>query len=164
MNQLLVLILEWQMAVVAFAALLLIAAKEKQGALFACLTLASFLISFYLSPLIIKLDSGTYFYRYLFWILNDVAWMALISFLAIRDKIKMYQCVWGQLFVLPMMIAQVFRMADRFVVDFEPYTYIYKSVIPVANTAVVLLCFAPLIELFKTKLQQRFFSHSLTRL
>lgn len=138
-------ILEWQMYIIAFATICLYFTNDRSAFLFAFLVIVSFFISYFLSPVIKSLDSQ-YFYRYLFWIINDVAWMGVVSFLALRDKIKMYQCIWGQLFMLPVIAVQMFRIADRYVLELPIYNYIYKVVIPIANTLLVLLVLMPLLS------------------
>lgn len=89
-----------------------------------------------------------YIYRYVVWAANDLIWMALIAYLAIKDKVYLWQSVLGQLVVISAPILQLFRLVDRHLWDLSYSTYLYKTLMPLINIATVVVCYLPLIYLF----------------
>ncbi|MBE0376232.1 hypothetical protein [Pseudoalteromonas prydzensis] len=89
-----------------------------------------------------------YIWRYVVWAFNDLAWMALIAYLGIKDKVYLWQSVLGQLVVIGAPILQLFRLVDRHLWDLSYSTMMYKTLLPIINTATVVVCYLPLIYLF----------------
>lgn len=89
-----------------------------------------------------------YIYRYVVWAVNDLLWMALIAYLAIKDKVYLWQSVLGQLVVISAPILQLFRLVDRHLWDLSYSTYLYKTLMPLINTGTAIVCYLPLIYLF----------------
>ncbi|WP_405630926.1 hypothetical protein [Pseudoalteromonas sp. Ld20] len=98
-----------------------------------------------------NLDDGIYVYRYVVWAFNDLAWMALIAYLAIKDKVYLWQSILGQLVVLGAPILQLFRLLDRHLWDLSYSTMMYKTLLPIINIATVVVCYLPLIYLVLKK-------------
>lgn len=92
-----------------------------------------------------------YIWRYVIWAFNDLAWMALIAYLGIKDKVYLWQSVLGQLVVIGAPILQLFRLVDRHLWDLSYSTMMYKTLLPIINTATVVVCYLPLIYLFIRK-------------
>ncbi|MCF6438914.1 hypothetical protein L1077_05695 [Pseudoalteromonas luteoviolacea] len=84
-------------------------------------------------------------YRYIIWALNDIVFIAIVAYWAIKDKMYMWQSVLVQLVVLPAPLLQLFRLVDRHLMDLSYSTYLYKTILPFVNFSAVALCFAPLI-------------------
>lgn len=89
-----------------------------------------------------------YIYRYVVWAANDLIWMALIAYWAIKDKVYVWQSVLGQLVVISAPILQLFRVLDRHLWDLSYSTYLYKTLLPLINTGTVVVCYLPLIYFF----------------
>lgn len=92
-----------------------------------------------------------YIWRYVIWAFNDLAWMALIAYLGIKDKVYLWQSVLGQLVVIGAPILQLFRLVDRHLWDLSYSTMMYKTLLPIINTATVVVCYLPLIYLLSRK-------------
>ncbi|WP_283710220.1 hypothetical protein [Pseudoalteromonas prydzensis] len=92
-----------------------------------------------------------YIWRYVIWAFNDLAWMALIAYLGIKDKVYLWQSVLGQLVVIAAPLLQLFRLVDRHLWDLSYSTMMYKTLLPIINTATVVVCYLPLIYLFIRK-------------
>jgi len=88
-----------------------------------------------------------YVWRYVVWAFNDIAWMAVIAYLGIKDKVYLWQSVLGQLVVIMAPILQLFRLVDRHLWDLSYSTYMYKTLLPLINIATVIVCYLPLIYL-----------------
>jgi len=88
-----------------------------------------------------EFDDDIYIYRYIVWAFNDIAWMALIAYLGIKDKIYLWQCVLGQLVVIGAPILQLFRLVDRHLWDLSYSTYVYKTLLPLINVGTVIVCY-----------------------
>ena len=92
-----------------------------------------------------------YIWRYVIWAFNDLAWMALIAYLGIKDKVYLWQSVLGQIVVIGAPILQLFRLVDRHLWDLSYSTMMYKTLLPIINIATVVVCYLPLIYLFIRK-------------
>ncbi|WP_256096848.1 hypothetical protein [Pseudoalteromonas luteoviolacea] len=92
-------------------------------------------------------------YRYILWALNDIVFIAIVAYWALKDKMYMWQSIIVQLVVLPAPILQLFRLVDRHLMDLSYSTYLYKSVLPIVNTVTIVLCFVPLLWHFGQKLK-----------
>tara|TARA_B100002049_G_C16073312_1_gene373824 strand:+ start:1779 stop:2270 length:492 start_codon:yes stop_codon:yes gene_type:complete len=87
-------------------------------------------------------------WRYVVWAFNDIAWMAIIAYLGIKDKVYLWQSVLGQLVVVMAPILQLFRVIDIHLWDLSYSTYMYKTLLPVINIGTVVVCYLPMIYLF----------------
>lgn len=87
-------------------------------------------------------------WRYVVWAFNDIAWMAIIAYLGIKDKVYLWQSVLGQLAVVMAPILQLFRVIDIHLWDLSYSTYMYKTLLPVINIGTVVVCYLPMIYLF----------------
>ncbi|MBH0080350.1 hypothetical protein [Pseudoalteromonas sp. NZS11] len=119
--------------------------KDYLALRFALITAAFFLYGTIIHPYLKEFDNGIYVYRYLVWAFNDIAWMALIAYLGLKDKVYLWQCVLGQLVVIMAPILQLFRLVDRHLWDLSYSTYIYKTLLPFINIGTVIVCYLPLI-------------------
>ena len=90
----------------------------------------------------------SYIWRYVVWAFNDLAWMALIAYLGMKDKVYLWQSVLGQLVVIAAPLLQLFRVVDRHLWDLSYSTMMYKTLLPFINIATVVVCYLPLIYLF----------------
>ena len=154
-NKILILIYSSHTFFVGIAAILLYALKDKASFRLAFITFCFFLVGALLSDLIKELDYRVYVSRYIFWAFNDLAWMGLIAYLTIKDKIHLWQSILGQLIVLPAPLLQLMRLVDRHYFDLSYTTYLYKTLLPIINMVTVALCFAPLIVVFSNYLKNR---------
>jgi len=143
-KELLHLILDWQMIIIACCALIYFANKDRSAFLFTCVTLVSFLLSYLLTPYIFEYDPNRIF-RYLFWISNDIAWMAIITYLGLKDKISLRLCISAQVCVIPAMLVQLLRIVDVQILNIQFISSLYQTIIPLSNSLVVLLCVWPLL-------------------
>lgn len=119
--------------------------KDYLALRFVLITAAFFLYGTLIHNYLRDFDDGIYIYRYVIWAFNDIAWMALIAYLAIKDKIHLWQSVLGQLVVVCAPILQLFRLVDRHLWDLSYSTYIYKTLLPFINIGTVIVCYLPLI-------------------
>ncbi|MCF7501559.1 MULTISPECIES: hypothetical protein [unclassified Pseudoalteromonas] len=87
-------------------------------------------------------------WRYVVWAFNDIAWMAIIAYLGIKDKVYLWQSVLGQLVVVMAPILQLFRVIDIHLWDLSYSTYMYKTLLPLINIGTVVVCYLPMIYLF----------------
>lgn len=150
LNELLILLGSYQTLLVVISFLLLVALKQKQGAIFAGTTAFFFLLANFYFPYLIEWDSGN-IYRYFVWVFHDVLWMGLIAYLGLNDKISWRQSVLGQLFCIPILALNAFRAMDKYYIKLDvglaPYQFIY----PVFETAIVALCWMPIFVYLKNK-------------
>jgi len=114
---------------------------------FAVITAAFFLYGTLIFSSLRELDEP-YIWRYVVWAFNDLAWMALIAYLGIKDKVYLWQSVLGQLVVIAAPLLQLFRVVDRHLWDLSYSTYMYQTLIPLINIGTVVVCYLPLIYLF----------------
>ena len=135
--------LNYQLLLVLIALVLSLKFKLESGSWFSVVTLSSFLISFIVTPFLYEYDTAK-FYRYFFWAFNDIVWMSAIAILGIKDRISLRLSVTAQLIFIPVILIQLFKIVDKHFLDYELIDSIYKTIIPLSNTLVVLLCFAPL--------------------
>jgi len=133
---------------VGLAAILLYFLKDKSSFRFALVTFLFFIIGVSFSDIVKEYDYKIYVSRYIFWAANDIAWMGVIAYLTIKDKIHLWQSILGQLIVLPAPLLQLVRLVDRHYFDLSYTDFLYKTILPLINTATVALCFAPLIVIF----------------
>ena len=71
----------------------------KLGALrFVCITSAFFLFGAFIYEPLKAFDKDINIYRYVVWAFNDIAWMALIAYLGLKDKVYFYK---GDLMIVP---------------------------------------------------------------
>lgn len=123
--------------------------KDRLAIRFAAVCAAFYSIGFFSYPLVISLDKETLIYRYIYWAANDVLFMAIIAYWALKDKVYLWQSIIAQLIVLPAPLLQLFRLVDRHLLDLTYSTYLYKTILPLVNIIVVLLCFVPLLVTLK---------------
>lgn len=146
--------LNYQLLLVVIAFILSFRLKLKSGCWFSAVTLISFLISFMVTPFLYEYDTAK-FYRYFFWAFNDIVWMSAIAILGIKDKISLRLSVSAQLVFIPVILIQLFKIVDKHFLEYELIDSIYKTIIPLSNTLVVVLCFSPLVFRFITSKQKQ---------
>ncbi|WP_372770537.1 hypothetical protein [Pseudoalteromonas sp.] len=150
-NELLIALGSYHTLLVVISFLLLVALKQKQGAIFAGTTAFFFLLANFYFPYLLEWDSGN-IYRYFVWVFHDVLWMGVIAYLGLNDKVSWRQSVFGQLFCIPILALNAFRAMDKYFIKLEvglaPYQFIY----PVFETAIVALCWLPIFVYLKNKL------------
>lgn len=139
-------------AIAFFAVFLFLFLKDKLALRYAVLCASFYVIGYFSFPIITELDGGKFILKYVIWALNDIVFMAILAYWALKDKVYIWQSVIAQLIILPAPLLQLFRLVDRHILDYSYSTYLYKTVLPLVNIAIVLLCFAPLFLLFKQKL------------
>ncbi|MCF2860173.1 hypothetical protein L1286_22080 [Pseudoalteromonas sp. SMS1] len=126
--------------------------KDKQAFRYSFLCLVFYIVgAFTFEP--IKAFDDDKVYRYILWALNDIIFIAIVAYWALKDKMYMWQSIMVQLVVLPAPLLQLFRLVDRHLMDLSYSTYLYKSVLPIVNTVTVALCFVPLLWHFGQKLK-----------
>jgi len=147
------LILDWQMIIISISVLVYFANKDSSALLFSAITLLSFLISYIGTPYVFEHDPE-HIYRYFFWISNDIAWMAVIAYLSIKDKINMGLSICAQVSIIPTILVQLLRIVDIQILNIQFISVLYQTIIPLSNTLIVLLCIWPLLYFLveKTKL------------
>ncbi len=143
---------------VGVSAVLLYLLKDTQGFNFAIVTLLFFVFGAVLDWPLKELDKETYVYRYIFWALSDIAWMATIAYFGIKDKVYLWQSSIGQLIVVAAPLLQLLRLVDRHIFSlsinegsYSYIAYLYKTILPLINFAVVILCFVPLYHLLRAR-------------
>ena len=140
---------------VGLAAILLYFFSDKPSYRFALVTFCFFFIGVLFSDLVKEFDYKVYIARYIFWASIDLSWMAVIAYLTIKDKIHFWQSILGQLIVLPAPLLQLVRLVDRHYFDLSYTNYLYVTILPMINTAVVVLCFSPLFVIFSQYLKNK---------
>lgn len=125
--------------------------KDYLALRFTLVTAAFFLYGALIYDILMSIDEGVYVYRYVIWAFNDIAWMALIAYLGIKDKVYLWQSVLGQLVVISAPILQLFRVVDRHFWDLSYSTMLYKTLLPLINIGTVAVCYLPLLYLFMRK-------------
>lgn len=158
-KDLLHLILDWQMIIIACCALVYFINKDRSAFLFTFITLLSFLLSYLATPFIFEHDPER-FYRYIFWIGNDIVWMAMIAYLGLKDKISLSLCISAQICVIPAMLVQLLRIVDVQILNIQFISFLYKTIIPLSNTLIVLLCVWPLLFYLVEKAKLMIFNMS----
>lgn len=128
--------------------------KDKRALRYALLCAFFYVLGSFTYPLIIEFDAESRIFRYIYWAFSDVVFMGILAYWALKDKMYIWQSVIAQLIVLPGPILQLFRLVDRHLLDLSYSTYPYKTVIPLINIAIVLLCFAPLFIFSKERKDQ----------
>ena len=93
-------------------------------------------------------------YRYFFWALNDIIFMAIIAYWAVKDKVYMWQSVLAQIIIIPAPLLQFFRLVDRHLMDMSYSTYLYPTIIPIVNVATLCLAFVPVISFWQLRKQR----------
>ena len=124
--------------------------KDYLALRFVLVTAAFFLYGTLIYGDLITIDDP-YIWRYVVWAFNDLAWMALIAYWGLKDKVHLWQCVIGQLVVVSAPILQLFRLVDRHLWDLSYSTYIYKTLLPFINIGTVVVCYLPLVYLLINK-------------
>ena len=127
--------------------------KDWPALYFAVITAAFFLFGALIYSALKAFDD-IYVWRYVVCAFNDIAWMALIAYLGIKDKVYLWQSALGQLVVIMAPILQLFRLVDRHLWDLSYSTYMYKTLLPLINVGTVVVCYLPLIYLFTRRRQQ----------
>ncbi|RJE73744.1 hypothetical protein BGP78_17370 [Pseudoalteromonas sp. MSK9-3] len=135
--------------------------KDMQALRYAGLCAVFYVVGYCLFDLIIEIDDKKYIFRYIVWTLNDILFMAILAYWAIKDKVYIWQSVIAQLVILPAPLLQLFRLIDRHLLDLTYSEYLYRTILPLVNITIVLLCFAPLVMLFKKNTQVK--KHSLSQ-
>ncbi|WP_235423398.1 hypothetical protein [Pseudoalteromonas luteoviolacea] len=148
-------VLDDSLTLLAFVACcIFIVIKDKAAFRYSFLCLVFYVVGNFTYGPILSFDSGIV-YRYIFWALNDIVFIAIVAYWALKDKMYMWQSIMVQLVVLPAPVLQLFRLVDRHLMDLSYSTYLYKSVLPIVNTVTIILCFAPLIWHFSQKIKWR---------
>lgn len=124
--------------------------KDYLALRFVLVTAAFFLYGTLIYGGLIAIDES-YIWRYVVWAFNDLAWMALIAYLGLKDKVHLWQCVLGQLVVIGAPILQLFRLVDRHLWDLSYSTYMYKTLLPLINIGTIVVCYLPLLYIFANK-------------
>ncbi|MDY6889340.1 MAG: hypothetical protein SVV88_17140 [Pseudomonadota bacterium] len=119
--------------------------KDYLALRFVCITSAFFLFGAFIYEPLKTFDKDINIYRYVIWAFNDIAWMALIAYLGLKDKVYLWQCVLGQLVVVMAPTLQLFRVVDRHLWDLSYSTLMYKTLLPLINISTVVVCYFPLI-------------------
>ncbi|MBQ4876662.1 hypothetical protein J8M21_05490 [Pseudoalteromonas luteoviolacea] len=146
-------VLDDSLTLIAFlACILYVFLQDKQALRYSALCLAFWVIGAFTFQPIVNFDDAK-IYRYILWALNDVIFIAIVAYWALKDKMYMWQSIMVQLVVLPAPILQLFRLVDRHLMDLSYSTYLYKSVLPIVNTVTIVLCFVPLLWHFGQKLK-----------
>nr|WP_247687470.1 hypothetical protein [Pseudoalteromonas luteoviolacea] len=127
--------------------------KDKMALRYSCLCSAFYIIGFFTFHPLIEHDPDRV-YRYIVWALNDIIFIAIVAYWALRDKMYMWQSIMVQLVVLPAPLLQLFRLVDIHLMDASYSAYFYRTVLPIVNFMTVMLCFAPLVMYFGKRAKQ----------
>lgn len=145
------LITNYQMAIVLISIAIFLFKRDLNSLRYSVLLMLFFIIGYITYPWIMAYDYGFYVYRYVYWALIDILFIAILAYWALKDKVYIWQSVIGQLVVLPAPILQLFRLVDRHYMDLSYSTYLYKTLLPLVNSLSVLVCFLPLLLIYKQK-------------
>ncbi|WP_462183077.1 hypothetical protein [Pseudoalteromonas maricaloris] len=115
---------------------------------YATLVFAFYFIGSYTVEVIRTFDSDK-FYRYVFWAINDIIFMAIIAYWAVKDKMYLWQSILAQIIIIPAPLLQFFRLVDRHFMDMSYSTYLYPTIIPMVNVATLCLAFVPVFTFWK---------------
>ncbi|TMP29528.1 hypothetical protein CWB99_07915 [Pseudoalteromonas rubra] len=137
-------IIDTQTALVSLAVVIFYILKDEYALRYALLCWVFYVIGYFTSEPIRSIDDEK-IYRYIFWALNDIVFIAIVAYWALKDKMYMWQSIACQLIVIPAPILQLFRLVDRQLMDLSYSGYLYKTILPLVNYATVFLCFVPLI-------------------
>ncbi|MGA4605669.1 hypothetical protein [Pseudoalteromonas maricaloris] len=88
-------------------------------------------------------------YRYIYWALSDIVFMAIIAYWAVKDKMYLWQSILAQIIIIPAPLLQFFRLVDRHFMDLSYSTYLYPTIIPMVNVATLCLAFVPVFTFWK---------------
>jgi len=130
-NAFLYLIRDHATVVTFIAVALFFMLKDKLALRYASLCAVFYIVGYFSYDIIKEADGDKYVLRYIIWALNDIIFMAILAYWALKDKVYIWQSVIAQLTYSP---------------------YLYKTILPLVNIVVVLLCFAPLVVFLKKKL------------
>ena len=136
-------------AITFIAVFLFIVLKDKLALRYASLCAAFYVVGYFSYSFVISLDNEQYILRYVIWAFNDIVFMAILAYWALKDKVYIWQSILVQLIILPAPLLQLFRLVDMHVLDTTYSSYLYKTILPLVNISVVLMCFAPLLLLFQ---------------
>ena len=151
-NAFLYLIRDHATVVTFIAVALFFMLKDKLALRYASLCAVFYIVGYFSYDIIKEADGDKYVLRYIIWALNDIIFMAILAYWALKDKVYIWQSVIAQLVILPAPLLQLFRLVDRHLLDLTYSPYLYKTILPLVNIVVVLLCFAPLVVFLKKKL------------
>lgn len=135
------------------AAVIFFVRKDKLAFNFALVTIFFFLIGNLSESFIKTIDKDMFVYRYLFWAAIDIAWMAVIANWALKDKVYLWQSIIGQLIVVSAPLLQLFRLLDRHLWDLSYSNYLYQTLLPIINIATLIVCYLPLLLIFRKRKQ-----------
>ncbi|MBQ4850758.1 hypothetical protein J8L98_08285 [Pseudoalteromonas sp. MMG013] len=146
-DAILLLIRDHAMAITFIAVAIFTILGDRQALRYAGLCAIFYVMGYFLYDFFLKVDGGQYIFRYIVWALNDIVFMAILAYWAIKDKVYIWQSVIAQLVILPAPLLQLFRLIDRHMLDLTYSEYLYRTILPLVNITIVLLCFAPLVML-----------------
>lgn len=152
-NQFLLLIRDHATLMTFISVILFVLLRDDKALRYAALCAAFYVIGYFSYPAIKHIDADFYVIRYIYWAFSDIAFMAILAILALKDKVYLWQSILAQLIVLPAPIMQLFRLVDRHYLDLSYSTYVYKSILPLVNILTVILCFLPVLYIFKNKIK-----------
>ncbi|WP_462153992.1 hypothetical protein [Pseudoalteromonas piscicida] len=127
---------------------------DKKSLRYALLVAVFYVLGTFTSDYIRAIDDARV-YRYIFWALNDIIFMGIVAYWALKDKMYMWQSILAQLIIVPAPIMQLFRLVDRHLMDLSFSTQLYITIIPIVNVATLCLAFIPFILLWKQRCERK---------
>lgn len=137
---------------VVIATMLLWGLRDRQGMRFAAVTTFFYILANLYFDYLIAWDSAN-LYRYFVWFSHDLLWMATIAYFSLRDKLELKQSVLGQLLCLPILCLNLLRAIDMATGQFNFSLTPYQIIYPVCETAIVVLCWLPVVVALKAKVK-----------
>ncbi|RXF06712.1 hypothetical protein [Pseudoalteromonas sp. PS5] len=142
--------LDYSIWVSFVAVILCLVVKDTKALRYASLIAVFYVLGAFNADFIRSIDSGK-IYRYIYWAFSDIAFMAIIAYWAIKDKMYMWQSIIAQIIIIPAPLLQFFRLVDRHFMDLSYSTYLYPTVIPIINVATLCLAFVPVFTFWKLR-------------
>lgn len=124
--------------------------KDKKALRYSLLVAIFYIVGTFSSDFVRSIDEHQVI-RYVYWALNDILFMGIVAYWAVKDKMYMWQSILAQLVVLPAPILQLFRLTDYHLMELSYSTYLYATIIPITNVVTLCLTFAPIIIFWQLK-------------
>ncbi|RXE84174.1 hypothetical protein [Pseudoalteromonas sp. A757] len=139
---------EYSIWVSFLAVVMCIVVRDKQALRYSSLVALFYILGWLTYDWIMQFDDVKVF-RYIYWAFSDIAFMAIIAYWAVKDKMYLWQSILAQIIIIPAPLLQFFRLVDRHFMDLSYSTYLYPTVIPMVNVATLCLAFVPVFTFWK---------------
>ncbi|MDP4488052.1 hypothetical protein [Pseudoalteromonas piscicida] len=122
--------------------------RDKQALRYSSLVAMFYILGWLTYDWVMQFDDVKVF-RYIYWALSDIVFMAIIAYWAVKDKMYLWQSILAQIIIIPAPLLQFFRLVDRHFMDLSYSTYLYPTIIPMVNVATLCLAFVPVFTFWK---------------